>query len=146
MRAERKDAQALIDCAFAAYELRAAIDAYRNRGAKGTGFDGMPKQHGAARGLEDTLIKEQNAEEKLHERHAAFLRARRKAGKALDRIVMSQPQQGEYIKGMRGFLGRYYLEGMPMKAAWREAGVTERTARRYKAEIVRAANSEKKPG
>lgn len=146
MRAERKDAQALIDCAFAAYELRTAIDVYRNRGAKDAGFDGMPKQHGAARGLDDALIKEQSAEEKLHEKHAAFLRARRRAEKALDRIVMGQAQQGEHVKGMRGFLSRYYLEGMAMKAAWREAGVTERTARRYKAEIVRAANNKKKPG
>ncbi len=146
MRADKKDAKALIDCWFAAYEYRAELERYDNRNARRADMDGMPRQHGAARGLDSEIIREQNAEEKLHGKHAAFLRARRKAEKALDRIVTSQPQQGEYIKGMRGFLSRYYIDGLPMKAAWREAGLTERTARRYKAAILSAANSKKKPG
>lgn len=146
MRADKKDAKALIDCWFAAYEYRAELERYDNRNARRADMDGMPRQHGAARGLDSEIIKEQNAEERLHEKHAAFLRAQQKALRALDRIIMYQPQQGDYIKGMRAFLKLYYIDDMPLKAAWREANVTERTARRYKSEIIRAANSQKKPG
>ena len=63
--------------------------------------------------------------------------------KALDAIVAGQPQQGEYIMGLRSFLKLFYVDGMPMKAAWREAGIAERTARRYKAQVVRAAKGKR---
>lgn len=141
MRIETKDAQTLIDCGFAAYDYRTELEQYDNRDAKGSGFDGMPKRRGTARGLDDELIREQNAKKKLYEKHTAFLRAQRKAMKALDAIVSGQPQQGEYVLGMRAFLKLFYVDGMPMKAAWREAGIAERTARRYKAQVVRAAKA-----
>ena len=51
MRAERKDAQALIDCSFAAYEYKIEQERYENRSAKGNDLDGMPKQRGAVRGM-----------------------------------------------------------------------------------------------
>lgn len=143
MQIEKKDAQALIDCGFAAYDYRTELEQYDNRNAKGSGFDGMPKQRGAARGLDDELIHEQNAQKKLYEKHTAFLRAQKRAMKALDAIVAGQPQQGEYIMGLRAFLKLYYVDGMPMKAAWREAGIAERTARRYKAQVVRAAKGKR---
>lgn len=139
MRADKKDAQALIDCGYAAYELQKAREAYDNRGARGGGFDGLPRQHGAARGLDDRLIKDQAATEKLHAKYAAFLRAQKKALRALDRLTAMQPQQGDYIKGMRAFLKLFYIDGLPMKTAWAEAGISERTARRYKAQILQAA-------
>lgn len=141
MRIETKDAQALIDCGFAAYDYRTELEQYENRDAKESGFDGMPKRRGTARGLDDELVREQNAKKKLYKKHTAFLRAQRKAMKALDAIVAGQPQQGEYVLGMRAFLKLYYMDGMPMKAAWREAGIAERTARRYKAQVVRAAKA-----
>lgn len=143
MRLETKDAQALIDCGFAAYDYRTELEQYENRDAKGNGFDGMPKRRGTARGLDDELVREQSAEKKLYEKHTAFLRAQRKAMKALDAIVSGQPQQGEYVLGMRAFLKLFYVDGMPMKAAWREAGIAERTARRYKAQVVRAAKGKR---
>lgn len=143
MQIETKDAQALIDCGFAAYDYRTEMELYDNRDAKGSGFDGMPKQRGTARGLDDELVREQNAKKKLYEKHTAFLRAQRRAMKALDAIVSGQPQQGDYIMGMRAFLKLYYVDGMPMKAAWREAGIAERTARRYKAQVVRAAKGKR---
>lgn len=146
MRADRKDAQALIDCSFAAYEYKIELEKYENRSAKGSDLDGMPKQRGAVRGLEARLINEMNAKEKLHEKHAAFLRAQRKALRALDRIVLYQPQQGEYIKGMRAFIRLYYIDDRPLKAACAEAGIHKRTAFRYKSAIYRAANSKNKPG
>lgn len=139
MRADREDAKALIACAYAAYELRIAVEAYDNRNAKDSGFDGMPKPHGGTRGLEIDLIKEQSAKEKLHEKHAAFLRAQKKALRAMDRIITQQPQQDENTMKLRAFLRGFYIDGKPMKAAWREAGIAERTARRYKAAISRAA-------
>lgn len=143
MRLEKKDAQALIDCGFAAYDYKTELELYDNRDAKGSGFDGMPKRRGAARGLDDELVREQNAKKKLYEKHMAFLRAQRRAMKALDAIVAGQPQQGDYIMGMRAFLKLFYVDGMPMKAAWREAGIAERTARRYKAQVVRAAKGKR---
>lgn len=144
MRADKKDAKALIDCWFLAYEYRTELERYDNRNARRAEIDGMPRQHGAARGLESEIIKEQNAEEKLHEKHAAFLRAQQKALRALDRIIMYQPQQGDYIKGMRAFLKLYYIDDLPTKAAQKEAGITTRTAYRYKAAIYAAANTQKR--
>lgn len=143
MRIETKEAQALIDCGFAAYDYRTELERYENRDAKESGFDGMPKRRGTARGLDDELVREQNAQKKLYEKHTAFLRAQRKAMKALDAIISGQPQQGEYVLGMRAFLKLYYVDSMPMKAAWREAGIAERTARRYKAQVVRAAKGKR---
>lgn len=143
MRIEKKDAQALIDCGFAAYDYKTELELYANRDAKGSGFDGMPKRRGGTRGLDDELVREQNAKKKLYEKHTAFLRAQRKAMKALDAIVSGQPQQGDYIKGLRAFLKLFYVDGIPMKAAWREAGIAERTARRYKAQVVRAAKGKR---
>ena len=61
MRIAKKDAQALIDCGFAAYDYKTELELYDNRDAKGSGFDGMPKRRGAARGLDDELVREQNA-------------------------------------------------------------------------------------
>ena len=143
MRREKKDAQGLIDCGFAAYDFKTELELYDNRDAKGSGFDGMPKRREAARGLDDELVREQNAKKRLYEKHTAFLRAQRRAMKALDAIVAGQPQQGEYIMGLRALLKLFYVDGMPMKAAWREAGIAERTARRYKVQVVRAAQGKR---
>lgn len=124
-------ARALIACRYEGQALARAREAHLNAGARDHGLDGMPHSRAACSPVEAAVITGDAARARLAAQTRRYKQARRAAHDALMRCGA-----GDYALA---FWAAYYMDGLSVRRAAQIAGVADRTAWAYKAQVTRAA-------